>query len=261
MQEPVDKTAWYFVDEAGDPVFFDRWGETIVGQLGCSPILILGFIEVTDPHSARQSLAALRSKLLTDSYLSAIPSMKKTAISFHAKDDCPEVRHAVFREIANMDFRSQFVVARKRETTFRKSFKSSPSRFYDHLISLLFRNVLHRCSRNWIYFSKRGDRVRQKPLEDAISKGLDEFQAIWKTKIETQIRVQCQTPSNEPCLQIIDYMNWAVYRAFTKGEMRYFDFVRQKVELVLDLYDRDKYPKNYYTREKNPFDINKTSPL
>jgi hypothetical protein len=55
-------------------------------------------------------------------------------------------------------------------------------------------------------------------------------------------------------------MNWVVYRAFTKGEMRYFDFMREKISLVVDLYDSANYPNTYYTK-KNPFDANKISPL
>jgi len=42
-------------------------------------------------------------------------------------------------------------------------------------------------------------------------------------------------------------MNWAVYRVFTMKEMRYFDFVKEKVSLVWDVYDLGKYPNNYYT--------------
>ena len=64
----------------------------------------------------------------------------------------------------------------------------------------------------------------------------------------------------QPCLQVIDYMNWTVYRAFVKQEMRYYRFVGNKVSMLLDLYDAPKYPKNWYSR-RNPFDIEKTSPL
>jgi hypothetical protein len=79
--------------------------------------------------------------------------------------------------------------------------------------------------------------------------------------VTTEVTIQCQTPSDEPCLQLVDYMNWTVYRAFARREMRYFDFVREKVDLLVDLYDHEKYPQNHYDRDRNPFDINKTSPL
>ena len=45
-----------------------------------------------------------------------------------------------------------------------------------------------------------------------------------------------------------------------KREMRYYRFVEDKVGLLIDLYDAEKYPANWYSR-KNPFDIEKTSPL
>jgi hypothetical protein len=55
-------------------------------------------------------------------------------------------------------------------------------------------------------------------------------------------------------------MNWAVYRAFVRREMRYFDFIADKVSLLVDLYDGAHYPHNWYNR-RNPFHVDKISPL
>jgi len=65
---------------------------------------------------------------------------------------------------------------------------------------------------------------------------------------------------NSSRVHVHDYMNWAVYRAFTRGEMRYYRVVEEKVSLLVDLYDTAQYPHNWYTR-KNPFDIKKITPL
>ena len=64
-------------------------------------------------------------------------------------------------------------------------------------------------------------------------------------------------------LQVVDYTNWAVQRAYEKGEMRYFNFLRDKYELIHDVFDKDKYKNggNFYTRTKNSFEIKKASPL
>ncbi len=78
--------------------------------------------------------------------------------------------------------------------------------------------------------------------------------------METEIHVEPQTAVGEPCLQVVDYMNWAVYRAFVKGEMRYFRFVGDKVSLLVDRYDTARYPKHWYHHD-NPFDIEKSQPL
>ena len=113
---------------------------------------------------------------------------------------------------------------------------------------------------NYIYFANRGNRERQAPLEQAIRTGINRFEERWKTKVETSILLEPQNPVGEPCLQIVDYMNWAVYRAFVKREMRYYRFVESKVSLLIDLYDTENYPNTWYN-QRNPFDINKTSPL
>ena len=51
-------------------------------------------------------------------------------------------------------------------------------------------------------------------------------------------------------------MNWIVQRAFIKGEMRYFNYLKEKISLVFDIYDFEKYPNNFYNKN-NIFDAKK----
>lgn len=260
MKDPQPGRTSFFVDESGDPTFYDHKGNLIVGQPGCSPILILGFVETQSPKPLRRAILALQQEVTQDPYFQDVPSIRKTAIAFHAKDDVPEVRYRFFKLLATLDFRAQFIVARKIERVFRNSFEARETAFYDHLVSLLFQDVLHRYRWNTIYFAKRGSRDRQAPLLQAIRQGLQRFEQKWDHTVTTKFEVQAQTPSGEPCLSIVDYANWAVYRAFTRGAMRYYRAIEDKVSLLVDLYDTAKYPKNWYNRG-NPFDITKITPL
>jgi hypothetical protein len=260
MKIPTKSKCWYFVDEAGDSTFFDRRGNCIVGEEGCSPILVLGFIQVLYPEQIRRTLAQLQAEIAADTYLAPIPSIKKTLRAFHAKDDCPEVRHALFRALSKLDFRAQFVVARKSERIFRNRFGCSQNRFYDELVGRLFENVLHRHAYNHVYFARRGSRRRQAPLEEAIQSGIRRFEEKWNTRVKSEVTVDCQSPVGESCLQVIDYLNWAVQRAYIRREMRYYQAIADKVDLLVDIYDTKKYPKTFYTN-KNPFHIEKISPL
>ena len=260
MKEPIEGTNWFFVDESGDATFYDPRGHVIVGQPGCSSILILGFIETIEPISIRQAVQALHAEIRADAYLQTIPSIDRTNKAFHAKDDSPEIRHLVFNSISKMDFKAQFVVARKNERMFHSRFHGSELLFYDELVSRLFENVLHRYAKNHIYFAQRGSRKRQAPLQQAIRAGIARFEAKWKTNIKSEFSVYSQTPPSEMCLQVVDYMNWAVYRAFVNREMRYFHLTESKISFLVDLYDTKNYPHNFYSRE-NPFDIEKASLL
>lgn len=57
-----------------------------------------------------------------------------------------------------------------------------------------------------------------------------------------------QTPATEPLLNLADYFCWTVQRVFERGEVRYYDFLQEKISTVLDLYDTANYEgfKNYY---------------
>lgn len=251
---------YFFVDESGDPTFYNRRGEYIVGEEGCSKIFILGFVRTENPRAIRLGLKRLREEIITDEYLKKIPSLSKSLVTFHAKDDCSEVREKVFKLMKMLDFKAEFIVARKREEIFQGKHRGEENNFYHDLTTKLFENKLHRAEKNSIYFSVRGNTTRQELLDEAINIAKRNFERKWATEIGTSIAVFPQQPSDEPCLQIVDYMNWAIYRAFVRGEERYYDFVKEKVSYLVDIYDNEKYPKNFYN-DKNPFAVNKISPL
>ena len=260
MKKTQPGSIWYFVDESGDATFYDRRGNFIVGQAGCSKLLILGFIETPSPNTIRKAVLDLQQEIINEPYFQGVPSIAKTAIAFHAKDDSPEIRYQFFKLIAGLEFRAQFIVARKIERVFRNSFQTQKNAFYDHLVSELFQNVLHRFQENYIYFAKRGSRDRQIPLQGAIQQGVNRFEEKWDTQVKTAFHIQAQTPKGEPCLSVIDYMNWAVYRAFTRREMRFYKVVEHNVDLLVDLYDINNYPDNWYSK-RNPFETEKITPL
>lgn len=159
MKETEQKTAYYFVDESGDPNFYGKGGDIIVGQHGCSRILLLGFVRVEEPESIRKCLADLHNQITQEPYLKDIPSIRKTRVAFHAKDDCPEVRMMVYKTLAQQDFVAQVIVARKIERMFRSRYKGSRDKFYEDLVSRLFQNETHKAEINNIIFSKRGNKI------------------------------------------------------------------------------------------------------
>lgn len=63
MQETKDETSYFFVDESGDPTYYDRKGNLIVGNPGCSKILLLGFVKTIDARPIRLALESLRKRI------------------------------------------------------------------------------------------------------------------------------------------------------------------------------------------------------
>jgi len=260
MKKMDPSKLYFFVDEAGDPVFYNKYGTCIVGQEGCSKVLLLGFIRTSNPQPLRRAVLSLKDEVSNDRYLEKIPSMRKTLRAFHAKDDCPEVREKFFKLIVDLDFSAEFVVARKIEKVFVERHKRKENIFYDDLLVKLFENKLHRHRQNYIYYAVRGSSERQIPVSEAIQTAILAFENKWKKKVNSKVFIEPQSPVGEPCLQIADYMNWAVQRVFTKNEERYLSFIEKKISFLVDIYDFNKYPRNFYNR-KNKFGLTKISPL
>lgn len=260
MKQNIYSNTYFFVDESGDTTFYNRHGDWLVGQEnGSSKILLMGFIRTTEPEYLRKKINELKKELLNDLYLKDVPSMKKTRLAFHAKDDCPEVRYRVFQLLKDLPFSCNIVIARKTEHVFKK-FNGDTQQLYDSLITNLFKNILHLSSNNYIYIATRGSRKRQQPLEKAIQTALNYTENKLNTSISATQKILPQTPSGEVCLQIVDYCNWAIQRAFLQNDMRYYKYLQEKFGLIVDLYDYKKDWKNFYSKQ-NPFDISKISPL
>lgn len=263
LRKTEEKTVYFFVDESGDPNFYAKGGEIIVGQPGCSRILLLGFVRVEKPEPIRIQLAELRHQITCEPYLKDVPSMRKTLAAFHAKDDCPEVRMMVYKTLAEQDFAAQVIVARKIERMFRARYKGNKDKFYEDLVTRLFQNETHKAELNNIIFSKRGNKTQQHTMRAAVQAGADRFRQKWGTTVSTQLDITTLRPRQDFMLQVVDYTNWAVQRAFERQEMRYFNFLRDKFELICDVFDKAKYKGggNFYDRSKSPFDIKKASSL
>lgn len=145
----------YFVDEAGDAIFFGKRGKVIIGAPGCSQYFMLGVAHIAEPKILAQSVSQLRAELLQDPYFRGVPSFdpaqKKTALCFHAKDDLPEVRREVFHLLSGFEIRVHTIV-RDKTSVFQEvrnrqkiepHYRYRPDDIYDDCTHVIFQNLLH----------------------------------------------------------------------------------------------------------------------
>jgi hypothetical protein len=81
-------------------------------------------------------------------------------------------------------------------------------------------------------------------------------------EISSEAVFNVQNPRTEPLLCVPDYLAWTVQRVFERGETRHYDFVWERISLVVDLYDAEKYEgsRNYYTPKRPLTSENKLGP-
>lgn len=268
----MSNTAHFFVDEAGELTLFGRRGKCLLGTQGVSWCFMVGLAHVTDPDILESELKALRRDLLTDRYLQAVPSMlpnaKKTAICFHAKNDCPEVRREVFRVLARHDIKVQVGIRRKNVLMEEARTKRSKGRtwnantVYDAIVTTLFKNSLHRADSNIVVFARRGKSSRKKALRNAIQKAQRNFQRDTGRPSDKPTHVISSTPSESAGLQAIDYFLWALQRMYERGEDRYFGFLKSHYRLIMD-FDDKRTGRSYgrWYSEQDPLSRQKIMPV
>ncbi len=102
--------------------------------------------------------------------------------------------------------------------------------------------------------AQRGKTTRNVVLESAREKAEARFTSNNpEADISTNIVINEQNHRTEPLLDVADYLCWTIQRIFEKGETRFYDYMQDKISLVVDLYDSDKYEgsRNYY-KKSNP---------
>ncbi len=257
-----------FLDEAGDTTFFGKGRVPILGQDGVSLCFGLGMIKFAAPVAeVRRQVEALCRAVEADDYLNRIPNVAKRVQSggffFHAKDDSPEVRERLFKWIRATDCSLEMVVGRKIPALFARKHNGKDSEFYADLLSHLLKNKLKIGQRQVINIAERGKTTRNHVLELAMTKARERFAKKQDAaEISSEVVFNVQNQCTEPLLCVPDYLAWTVQRVFERGETRYYDFMWERISLVVDLYDAEKYEgsRNYYTPKRPLTAENKLGP-
>jgi len=266
--QPALEKAHCFLDEAGDTTFFGKGRAPMLGRDGVSLSFGLGMVKFAAPVAeAREHVVNLCRSVESDAYLNRIPSVVKRVQSggffFHAKDDSPEVRERLFKWILQTECSLEMVVGRKIPALFAKKHNGNESEFYADLLSHLLKNKLKVGRRHVINIAERGKSTRNHVLELAMQKATERVARTQDAAaISSEIVFNMQTPRTEPLLSVPDYLAWTVQRVFERGETRHYDFVRERISLVVDLYDAEKYDgnRNHYTPGRPLASENKLGP-
>ena len=239
----------YFVDEAGDTTLFGRHGKVLLGGGLVSRFFMVGRLEVDDVPALEADMRALRTRLLADPLLRGIPSMQasagKTALFFHAKDDVPEVRHAVFSLLMQHGLRFSAVVRDKQvllDEVHKRSaldpryrYKADGHDLYDALIAKLFSQLGSFASQRHISFAVRGSKPRTAVLKNVLD-GIDQgFINDFGFAPHAKTVAQSSWPPQHAGLQACDYFLWALQRFYERGEDRYLRALWPQCSRVLDM--------------------------
>lgn len=265
------KTYHRFLDESGDTTFFGKKDRNLIGTEGVSLSFILGMVKFkTKLETIREKIIELQNSIAQDDFYRDIPSIQKKnnkgGYFFHAKDDIPEVREKFFRFIKNLNCSFEAVVGRKIPDLYISKHRKNEAVFYADLLSHLLKNKFQKYDKMVLNIADRGKATKNQNLILALEKAKERFannnpEKEFKTKIVFNVLYQTQ----EPLLNVADYFCWSIQNVFERGNLRYYNYIKEKVSTVIDLYDFESYGKtgwpNYYGKNNPLTAKNKLSPL
>jgi hypothetical protein len=148
------------------------------------------------------------------------------------------------------------VIGRKRLTTFEKKHNSNEGEFYFDMVYHLLKDRLNdeNCFYQILLSGRTGSSATR--LKTAIDRAIARDNE--RRNIKLNIHYDCRTisTSTTPELSVVDYLLWALQRYILTDDERYYLALRNKYNLIIDLYDFGKYKSNYYST-KNRFDKSK----
>ena len=234
----------YYVDESGDCALFNKKGSAIKGS---SKTFMLGLLKIKGNNNFTENFRLFKEQILADTIFQTIPSFKKTCLQFHAKNDHIAIKREVFNYIAKLDCSVQVVIRRKSalieqarvQFEYTKN-KVTDKQLYGYLVTRLFKRNIHKADHYNIYFSKRGKTFTNHSLNIALSSTREKFIVDNNISSNSNIKIFCSQPSDHPELQIIDYCLWALQRLYEQKEDAYFNIIKDKFKLIIDIDDKRK---------------------
>lgn len=214
---PRPITLWVFIDEAGD-LNFSPTGTTYFS---------LTSISTFTPERLDQTLGELRYRLMGEG-----AGIER----FHATEDRQEIRNKVFEGLSGClnDFRADSIIVEKCKTG---PALRSDHRFYPEMLGYLLRYVVNG-------LQKKGfqeivvvtDRLPVRGKRSAVEKAI-------KTTLANMVpgslpySVFHFSSSSMFGLQAADYINWAIFRKWERGDFRSYRLISSAVCSEFDIFE------------------------
>jgi hypothetical protein len=154
---------------------------------------------------------------------------------FHATEDRQLVRNSVFEIIRSnlSEVRVDSIIVEKRKTG---PSLQSVEKFYPRIFSCLLRYVLNGYNlaafKEVLVFT---DSLPVKKKEEAIKKGIKE-NLSQRLPNSMKYRIYHHDSKSNSDLQVVDYMNWAIYRKWNNNDYRSYDLIKSAIATEFDIF-------------------------
>lgn len=241
------KQQYIFIDESGKPEIFSSKGSNLVVEGKATKYLILAAIRTSDQLKLQEKVTEFKLGLLRNPDLSKKFSSAYSLDSFHAHNDYTEVRNLFYKFIEQVDdIKIDVLVIEKLKCL--EFLQRNPGKMYGVMSGHLLSDLCHQCDSTEIIFSRQDSSHNTRAeIETEVSRLRIEFLKSHPSLTTTFSLSYFHNPHySHSGLQIADYVAYAVFQYYEKGNRQYYDLIKNKIGHIGDVCN-----KKYHTRS-NP---------
>jgi hypothetical protein len=139
-------------------------------------------------------------------------------------------------------FRLDSIVVEKPKTY--PALQHDTGRFYKTIFDILLQYILDHFRDRFDQAIIVTDRIPIEKKRKEIEKAIKSTFAVWSKVHGNRYDVLHLSSKSEINLQIVDYLNWAVFKKWERGDVRSYDLIRSCLRSELEVFKSG--PKSYY---------------
>jgi len=236
--------SYIFLDESGKPEVFSHKGINLVQTGTASKYLVVAAVRTTDHLALQQAVTECRLKILKNEKLSDSFSPAYSLNAFHAQTDYPAVRKLFLDWIRNcrLELKISLIVAEKLKAYAR--LQRDPARLYATVAGQLLKRFLHTADNIEVIFSRRDASLRARERLNLV---VDTLRIAYlknhKMEPKTAVRYYHNPHYTHGGLQIADYVAYAVFQVFERGNQEWYEIIKGRIGYIQDIFNKKSYPR------------------
>jgi len=231
----MSDVVYIFVDEAGDMDF----------SVNGSKYYMFNFLVKQRPFKVHEYIANYRYTLL-ERNLETSNARRLDIEYFHAHNDNKYIKDELFNTISTFDKERVKVysyILEKPKVNPQK--RKEKERFYIDNLNYSIQRLLQKLQidKNFIIITDRLPVQKNKKKQvGALKKGIKEY--IKSHDLHIRYDIFHHASASSANLQIVDYISWAIFRKYERGEDSYYDKIKMYI-LDEDIMTKDREINHY----------------
>lgn len=201
---------YFYIDESGS-------------ILNNSKVFIHGCLVTDTPNLIRDTLEQLREEIVDDLYFDKVVE-NPDQFDFHAVEDHPDVRTAIYRKLITLNWRAYFIILKKDGTFYNEFSKKEEHEIFTHTLTKLIHDRVIKFKGDKNLFLFETIEISNKSFKTILE---EYFEVLDK---DHDCAFQILNKEDDINMSTIDYLNYILYQILTKEKKQ------ERMELNFEIF-------------------------